>query len=165
MCVRILFLFSAMKPCTCVASVMHMFIHFITYFVIFLCCRNLCAVPPAHRSLRWHCHPRRPARFYRTAVHPMSMVIQSSIQGEFNSAPFSLDLVFVWARMFLLATQSMVLLYTTDAYIAANQQMHAPHVTWKKMHAKLLLDICQNEKNQYNWCKQGPSKEGWRNVY
>ena len=53
---------SAMKPCTCVASVMHMFIHFITYFVLFLRCRNLCAVPPAHRSLRWHCHLRRPAR-------------------------------------------------------------------------------------------------------
>jgi len=59
----------------------------------------------------------------------------------------------------------MVLLYTTDAYIAANEQMHAPRATWKKAHAKLLLDICQNEKNQYNWCKQGPSKEGWRNVY
>ena len=59
----------------------------------------------------------------------------------------------------------MVLLYPTDAYIAANEQMHAPRVTWKKMHAKLLLDICLNEKNQYNWCKKGPSKEGWRNVY
>ena len=67
--------------------------------------------------------------------------------------------------MFLLATQSMVLLYTTDAYIAANQQMHAPRANWKTTHAKLLLDIYQNEKNQYNWCKQGPSKEGWRNVY
>ena len=59
----------------------------------------------------------------------------------------------------------MVLLYPTDAYIAANEQMHAPRATWKKTHAKLLLDICLNEKNQYNWCKKGPSKEGWRNVY
>ena len=75
--------------------------------------------------------------------------------------------------MFLLANQSMVLLYTIDAYIAANQQMYAPRANWKNApranwkttHAKLLLDICQNEKNQYNWCKQGPSKEGWRNVY
>ena len=53
------------NPCTCVASIMHMLIHFITYFVVFLRCRNLCAVPPAHRSLCWHCHSRRPARLLR----------------------------------------------------------------------------------------------------
>ena len=59
----------------------------------------------------------------------------------------------------------MVLVYTTDEYIAAIQQLHAPRANWKTTHSKLLLDTYQNEKNQYNWCEQGPSKEGWRNVY
>ena len=158
MCVRILFLFSSMKPCTCVASVMHMFIHFITYFVVFLRCRNLCAVPPAHCSLRWHCHPRRPARL---------------LHGRGTSYVRGHPIVhsrWVQLRPFLVGLSFCVSSYVFACYsihdpTIHNRCVHCCHSTDACSTCELENNTCQTAarhlskwENQYNWCKQGPSK-------
>jgi len=127
---------SAMKPCTCVASVMHMFIHFITYFDLFFRCRNLCAVPPAHRSLRWHCHPHRPARL----LHYCDIAY---VRGH----------PIVHSRWVQLWPFLVGLSFCVSSYVSTCYSIHGPTIHNRCIHWCQSIDACSSCELKNNACQ------------
>lgn len=59
----------------------------------------------------------------------------------------------------------MVPLYIRVVYCVTWEQMPNSRASWSDEMTRALLEICIDQKKQFNWNTMWPSRPGWVNIY